>query len=702
MKQKKYNRGMALITILLMMVILVMLTVALITVNSNNLLYTLNYNNRVSALMAAESGVAYAIYELQHASSWRPAGVTGDTCNGKFTIYFKPGTTVTDYYSINNLELDGADPNGYRGATVPPDSVDLIVTGQAGSTVRRIRVTLGRANINEGGRCSGQTDIEAANFIIKRAPSSKDTNEGGSFHSNFKDPLNPGIPSIKAGGTTFVKAFGGVISGCSGIEIDPAYYDVNSGTQLRDHVEPKPIPDIDIKKLVHDHAGINTTPGGTYRVTQKQTGGIFELLDVNGNTVTIPGTSIDQATGELVFTQDVYFSNDVRFEFPMKDNHYGTAGLRLEKTASGYPTLYINGSSKNADSFMVFGRLQGNGSIYNTGSTKFIMQTDLVASEETGTELLSEGDINISLPASRLSNINLNLTGAVLTHGNLNATVLDPNASDSYSLASNPSTALPAGSQWPNDWVEQAYNNVAPPAPSATPTTITIPQTGLSMPGFGSWPVMFVPDGDTTIPSSGGGYDKSGIPTKTSATLTVNGDGTYTFSGAKHIHVYVDNKLCSWDTMNDWFDVDPVNGTTIGNGIQVNLHENHWSTGSWIIDNGYFNSGSALNNYMYNTLVKYEQSLGGNASATPVPVQQVSGDIYSPDILITGALVVTDPNNLDGTGQVNPDSGNIKVKLVSPKDKGDFTIIHSRNYEKLLASSEIKTKIVVNTWEELH
>jgi len=103
MKQKKYNRGMALITILLMMVILVMLTVALITVNSNNLLYTLNYNNRVSALMAAESGVAYAIYELQHASSWRPAGVTGDTCNGKFTIYFKPGTTVTDYYSINNL-----------------------------------------------------------------------------------------------------------------------------------------------------------------------------------------------------------------------------------------------------------------------------------------------------------------------------------------------------------------------------------------------------------------------------------------------------------------------------------------------------------------------------------------------------------------------------------------------------------------------
>ncbi len=699
MKHHEENRGMALITILLMMVILVMLTVTLITVNTNNLLYTLNYNNRVSALMAAESGVAYAIYELQKVSNWHPPIADGNTCNGKFTIYFKPGTTVNDYYSINNLDKGGSDPNGYRGFTVPPNSVDLIVTGQAGNSVRRIRVTLGRENISEGGRCSGIVDIDAANFIIKRATTAKDTNEGGSFHSNFKNPIDPNAPSIKTVNATFTKAFGGVISGCSGISIAPAYYDSGSGTQLREYVDPKPIPDIDIKKLVTDKSGLNTTPGGTYRITQKKTGGTFELLDVNGNSVTIPGTSIDQATGELVFTQSIYFSNDVKFEFPMKDNHYATAGLRLEKTGGVYPSLYINGSSKNADSFQVFGRLQGNGSIYNTGKTKFIMQTDLVASEETGTELLSEGDINISLPASRLSNINLNLTGAVLTHGNLNAIVLDPNASDPYSLASNPSAAM-SGDKWPNNWVEQAYNNVTP-VPAATPNTITIPSTGLSITGSGSWPVMFVPDGDTTIPSSGGGYDKSGIPTKTSATLTINGDGTYTFTGAKHIHVYVNNKLCSWDTMNDWFDVDPVKGTTIGPGIQVNLHENHWSTGSWIIDNGYFTDGSALNTYMYNTLVKYEQSLGGKPSTTPVPVQQISGDIYSPDILITGALVVTDPNNLDGTGPVNSDAGNIKVKLISPKDKGDFSIIHSRNYEKLLASSEIRTKIVVNTWEEL-
>ena len=75
--------------------------------------------------------------------------------------------------------------------------------------------------------------------------------------------------------------------------------------------------------------------------------------------------------------------------------------------------------------------------------------------------------------------------------------------------------------------------------------------------------------------------------------------------------------------------------------------------------------------------------------------------MYAPDVKITGALIVTDPNNLDGTGLHNINAGNINVDLKGPQNKGDFTIIHSRNYEKLLASPEIRTKLVVNTWEEL-
>jgi len=34
-------------------------------------------------------------------------------------------------------------------------------------------------------------------------------------------------------------------------------------------------------------------------------------------------------------------------------------------------------------------------------------------------------------------------------------------------------------------------------------------------------------------------------------------------------------------------------------------------------------------------------------------------------------------------------------------DDGDFTLVHLRNYEDLLASQYIKGSIVVNAWEEL-
>jgi len=699
MKQKKEHQGMALITILLMMVILVMLTVSLITVNSNNLLYTLNYNSRVSALMAAESGVAYAIYELQGNSDWDNGmqSFTKYTDTGKFTIKFENKSTLPEnrtsvYYSINNLNDDG-NAVGYRGTEIYPHTADLIVTGQTGSTVRRIRVVLGRDNISEGGRCSGTAKVEAAKFIIQRATTAKDQHQGGSFHSNYRKPGDPNDPSIKSTISTDVQAFGGVISGCGGLDIP--VYDANSGTQLRPNVEPKPIPDIDIQALVSSKSGVNPAPGGTYRLTQTTAGGNFELLDAGGNPVTIPFTYIDQATGELVFTKDVYFGNDVRFEFPMKDNHYGTAGIRLEKTNGVYPSLYINGSSTSADSFLAFGRVKGNGSIYSTGGTKFLMQTDLVASQDTGIELLSEGDININLPASRLSTINLNLLGAVLTHGNLNATVLDPN-----DPVNNPSLALPAGSEWPNDWVEQAYNNLVPsvPVPSATPTTVNIPSSGISMTAPDGKIIEFIPDGRASILAG----QTNGQIVPSTATLTINANGTYTFGGtANFVHIYYNNFKCDQDTANSWV----TNGTTIGNGTG-DLHLNYWPCatpiGHYVTRNFFGSNQSAFSSCVYNTLVDYEQSLGGGGPApSPGPVVSVSGDIYSPDIIIKGALVVTDPNNLNGLGPINTNAGNINIDLVSPKDKGDFTIVHSRDYEKLLASPEIRSKIVVNTWEEL-
>jgi len=689
MKQKKEHQGMALITILLMMVILVMLTVSLITINSNNLLYTLNYNSRVSALTAAESGVAYAIYELQNDSNWDNdmQTFTKYTDTGNFTIKFEdkailPENRTSTYYSINNLN-DDANAVGYRNTEIYPHTVDLIVTGQTGSTVRRIRVVLGWDNISEGGRCSGTAEVDAAKFIIQRATTAKDQNEGGSFHSNYMLPGDPNDPSITSTSSTDVQAFGGVISGCGSLDIP--VYDANSGTQLREKVEPKPIPDIDIKKLVQDKSTVNPAPGGTYRLTQDTKGGQFKLLDAGNNPVTIPNTYIDQATGQLVFTRDVYFSSDVKFEFPMKDKKYATAGVKLEKTGNVYPSLYVNGSTENANSFWVMGKIEGNGSVYNTGSTKFIMETDLTASEETGTELLSEGDINISLPASRISPIQLNLTGAVLTHGNLNATVLDPNAAD------NPSIAM-TGEKWPNDWVEKSYNSdVYGSGTQEISGALTIDLPGpppLNPPDSDDWSMKIFPT--TTLYANAKSMGNSDI------TLKANGDGSFSFTGTAvgvEINFYKNGVLVTPDN-NDLDFYTPCD-------FKYGSYPSSWypSSNSVYINGVDYGSNSARNMlypFMCNAI---NEMFGG--SSDPNSSVALTGPVYTPDVSIKGALVVTDPNNLDGTGQPNDYNGNIKVDLSGPQDKGDFTIIHSRNYEKLLASPEIRSKIVVNTWEEL-
>jgi len=188
--------------------------------------------------------------------------------------------------------------------------------------------------------------------------------------------------------------------------------------------------------------------GGTYEIRQNGTGGTYEFyLPGSSSPVTLPYNGIDlTADGKLIFTEDVYFQSDVRFNFITEDNNYKEVGIKLEDDGTSYPSLYINGSDPNS-AFWVLGKVEGNGSIYNKGGTKFIMETDVTGGEETGTTLFCEKNINISLPASRVEPISLQLTGAILTHGNLNASIMDTDHPD------NPINALPEEDAWPDNWV---------------------------------------------------------------------------------------------------------------------------------------------------------------------------------------------------------------------------------------------------------
>jgi len=683
------KKGMAMITILTMTVILVMLITALVAINSNNLLYSLNYIHRVSALSVAETGVVYAIYALQDDPHWQPPQVVYPTKTGKFTITFD-SSMDSHYFSVNNLNPPSMKiaGGGAGGKDVEENTVDLIVTGQSGDTIKRLRVILGRTTIGEAARLSGMANIEAGEFKISRVTTPLDPTLGGSFHSNSSDPN-----AIMTSDDTMVYAYGGVITAVGGIDIPN--YDVANGTQIRSGVEVKPLPEIDINSIVTDastNPSVHTMQGGTYEVRQNETGGPYELfLPDASSPVTLPYNGIDlTAEGKLVFTEDVYFQNDVRFNFITEDNNYKEVGIKLEDDGTSYPSLYINGSDPNT-AFWVLGKVEGNGSIYNKGGTKFIMETDVTGGEETGTTLFCEKNININLPASRVAPISLQLTGAILTHGNLNASIMDTDHPD------NPINSLPEEDAWPNNWVEQAYNGAGSfAAPAAY--TVDIPASGLSM-SYSGHTLKFVPDGISSILP---GQVSSQIVSST-ATLTINGNGTYTFGGdANFIHIYYDGYSCDQDTANGWV----TRGTTVGDGTG-DLHLDYWrktagSLGHYVTRNMFASNQSAFCNYVFHNLEYYESTHPPAAGPTPVPTP--SGPVYAPDVLITGAFLVADPNNLDGSGPPDPNAGNINVDLIPPDptmDKGNFNLTHSKKYEKLLADQEINLKIVVHCWEEM-
>jgi len=674
----KKRKGLALITILMMLSVIVMLTTALITVNGNNVLYSINYQQRASALSVAESGVAYAIYALQDDASWAPSYCEKTMNTGKFIITFDK---TKSYYSCNNLI--SLEPNtAWGGEQVYSNTVDLIVTGISGNTTKRVRVELARESIEEAGRCSGKANVNAENFMITRATTAKDTSTRGSFHSN--DPND----AISTSATTNVYAYGGVISASGSINI-PVYDNVANGTQLKPYDMPKQIPDIDIGQIIDDAAakpGMTITPGGTYILRQSASGGNYALFYDNGTgevPASIPGVTIKQGKGMLVFKDDVYFSGDVSFKFVPKDNHYKDAGIELKETGSSYPSLYVNGTNPDK-AFMVYGKIEGNGAIYNKGGTKFIMETDLTANKLTGTMLLSEKNINVALPASSQKSIDLSLTGAVLTHGNFNATVLDPNNPD------NPINALGGTDAWPSNWVEKAYVSGGSATVNVPPDGLQI--TGLPNPSTGTGTnsvLYFVPSTDDDQAFSTKDYDSLGRCND--ATLNVdNGTATWSGTGLKTIHIYYRNNTGLWgcndDTKYNWF--LPGSYNLLPGDSEMHL-------GGWLTNHSVDGFDTTkLSSYINTHFTNYISNLSGSVATT-------GSDLYAPNVSITGALIVTDPNNLDGSGVYNPDAGNINVSLTAIKQNGNFTLTHSKIYEKILASSKGNTKVIVTSWEEL-
>jgi hypothetical protein len=237
---KLSEKGMMLVTILMLTFLLVMLTTSMILISSQNLNMTGLAEKKAKALQAAEAGVDYAFYRLNNDSTWG-TGVILDTpqenlgSNQSFTIVFNP---FSSHHSKNNLM--NKDPNG----STPGYSAEIISKGTYKGTEKVLRAIFVREDeflcpiYTEGDIFMRSYITGTLNFNVT---GKKSSNDPGRIHSNTD------IDIKSTWGTNIaMNLHGGFLSACSTVTLADMTASVNKKTD----VLPVKIPDINITDII--------------------------------------------------------------------------------------------------------------------------------------------------------------------------------------------------------------------------------------------------------------------------------------------------------------------------------------------------------------------------------------------------------------------------------------------------------------------
>ena len=222
MKSLDNEKGMILITILLLAVLLTMMTVSMVFISSNHLHIMGNVEQKVKALKAAEAVAEYALTQLNKYPAWgmwdplKSTGVGSDdepNAIDNIEISFDEATgsihfTKGPYMSYNNLRYQDPMNRGDIGetklsGTIPSYTAELICKGETKQgTVQYLKVIFIRNDIypypiNSDGQIKFASEGDI--FIF----GSSDISNPGYIHSNWDGPddvTNPDHYSIKTGG----------------------------------------------------------------------------------------------------------------------------------------------------------------------------------------------------------------------------------------------------------------------------------------------------------------------------------------------------------------------------------------------------------------------------------------------------------------------------------------------------------------------
>ena len=339
------KRGIALVTVLIMITILTMMLVALYVAVRGGLISASVQSRRVRASYAAEAGLADAMSALETSGFSLSGSSLSDqlSSGGSYQIQFKENPPFGPLDSVSNLHNDSAALDSYHGpATVPPQSALIIARGEFEGVERVIealvtrggeRVVIINALQSTGTvRLRGTVEVDAFAGLgdVGQAPGNVQSNADSGVTVEWDNSVSGSTANI----TGTVSSQGGTI--------DLAGYTPGGGSPLSGTVGR--FPAVDIGQRVAARTGSPPPSISPLGATTLEPGEFYQSGNVTVN-------------GDLVLEEtDLFIAGDLR----------------------------VNGS------------ITGDGSIFVTGDTDFLGDATVSASVDKKVALLSQGNVTLS------------------------------------------------------------------------------------------------------------------------------------------------------------------------------------------------------------------------------------------------------------------------------------------------------------------
>lgn len=343
---RRWPRGIALVSVFMMMVVLAMMVVALMIAVRGEVFASHAHYARTSALYVAEAGLAESLAFLEDDKAW-PGVVNQEVpeVRGYWSVTFRDSGPFGPGDSVNNLAGTTAKDSHRGAATVPPGTALLVVKGQVPGGRREVE-----ALVSKGGFIRLDTPILASGHIRLRGEVSVD----GVKSLKDSTPVDVTIHSNLAGSEA------GAVS-WSGDPSDSCYV----GGKVTASSESSSAIQMSGATITQGmQAGMGSRSFPPVNVEEQ----IQEKSDATPPTV--------NSTGPTILEEgDYYHAGDLVVE----------AGEVHLKGAN----LYVNGNLE------ISGSITGSGSIFTKGKTVFMGDSSVDATSDN-VAVFSRGSIELS------------------------------------------------------------------------------------------------------------------------------------------------------------------------------------------------------------------------------------------------------------------------------------------------------------------